>query len=277
MKPPPFDYIQVDTTEEAVDLLAEYGEDARILAGGQSLMPMLNMRLLRPQILIDINQISDLKLLEEKKNNIEIGATITQGELEDWPRLSSVAPILSMAIPSIGHFQTRNRGTVCGSICHADPSSELPTCLMLLDGEVELRSKRKKRRVVAKDFLKGVLTTAKRPDELVTRVLFPKANDKTFFAFTEFHHRHGDFAVVGIAGVSIENKIKLAVGGVADKPETREWVDLKGDAIDDALNEFAWDLRGSDDIHATAQYRRELVRHLGRKIIDQLAEQKSNG
>ena len=276
MKPPPFDYIRVDNSDEAVELLAEYGDEARIIAGGQSLMPMLNMRLVRPQVLIDIGCASDLGGIEKKGKVIEVGATITQSELEGWNNLEANLPLLAAAIPKIGHFQTRNRGTVCGSLCHADPSSELPTCLMLLSGEMTLKSKKGTRRVKADDFLIGVLTTAKQADELATKAIYPVVQDGAKYAFTEFHHRHGDFAVVCIAGMAAGSTIKLAVGGVADRPEVREWQALEGSAIDDALNDFAWDMRGSDDIHATAQYRRELVRHLGRQIIDSLSVQKNH-
>ena len=277
MKPPPFDYIKVESSNEAVDLLAEYGGDAKIIAGGQSLMPMLNMRLVRPQVLIDISMVAELNEISRKKNTVEIGATATQSQLENWNMLALDLPVLSLAIPSIGHFQTRNRGTVCGSLCHADPSSELPTCLMLLDGEVELKRKSGTRRVKADDFLIGVLTTAKEDDELMIKAIYPKAMPDAKYAFTEFHHRHGDFAVVGIAGMSINGKIRIAVGGVADRPEVREWQSIGEDNIDDALNDFAWDLRGSDDIHSTAQHRRELVRHLGRQVFDNLQSQTSQG
>jgi len=276
MKPPKFDYIRVETSDEAVDLLAEYGDDARILAGGQSLMPMMNMRLVRPQVLVDIAHTSDLQGISKKVKKIEIGAATTQADLGDWINLSSDLPLLASAIPSIGHFQTRNRGTVCGSLCHADPSSELPACLMLLDGEVELRSKKGARSVKADDFLIGVLTTAKRADELAVKAIYPIAQEGAKYAFTEFHHRHGDFAVVGIAGMAFNNRIRVAIGGVADRPEVREWESLEGGDIDDALNDFAWELRGSDDIHATAQHRRELVRHLGRQLIDNLHSQKNH-
>jgi len=277
MKPPPFDYIRVDTSEEAIELLAEYGDEAKIIAGGQSLMPMLNMRLVRPQVIIDIAQTTELHGIEEKNKVINIGAMTTQGELGVWDNLTSHLPLLAAAIPSIGHFQTRNRGTVCGSICHADPSSELPTCLKLLGGEVELKNKKGSRRVKADDFFIGVLTTAKQPDELATKIIFPIAKNAERYAFMEFHHRHGDFAVVGIAGMAVDNKIKLAVGGVADRPEVREWQSLEGSAIEDALNDFAWEMRGNDDIHATAQYRRELVRYLGRQVIDNLLSQNDMG
>ena len=272
MKPAPFDYVRVDSVDEAVELLGEYGDDARIIAGGQSLMPMLNMRLARPEVLIDIARIPELAGIKSDENAVTIGAVTTQGALEEWDALATMLPIVAQALPNIGHFQTRNRGTVCGSLCHADPSSELPLCLALLGGEVELSSKRDTRRLSADDFQIGVLTTAKEPDEMATCAIFPKAAEGTSYAFSEFHRRHGDFAIVAVAAMRSGNTVRLAVGGVADRPEVREWQGLENNVIDDALNEFAWDMGGSDDIHATARFRRELVRHMGRQLIEETAQ-----
>jgi len=218
--------------------------------------------------LVDIAGIGELQGIFNVNGSVEIGATTTQGTLEEWAGLPGDLPVVAQAVPHIGHFQTRNRGTVCGSICHADPSSELPLCLALLDGEVELQSARGMRRVAAGEFQLGVLTTAKEADEVATRAILPKALPGDGYSFAEFHHRHGDFAVVAVAAMRRGSAIRLAVGGVGDRPEVREWPDLETDQIDDALNDFAWDLGGSDDIHATAQYRRELVRHLGRQVIE---------
>jgi 2-furoyl-CoA dehydrogenase FAD binding subunit len=272
MKPAPFDYARADSVDEAIELLAEHGDDARVIAGGQSLMPMLNMRLVRPEILVDISHLDDLKRIETSGGGISIGAGVTQGTLAEWDRLEAELPLVAHALPNVGHFQTRNRGTVCGSICHADPSSELPLCLALLEGEVELRSKRGTRNVKAAEFQQGVLTTDRALDELAVRVTFPAATNGGTFAFSEFHHRHGDFAVVAVAARRDGRSITVAVGGVADRPVVRRWDNLEDAAIDDALNDFAWQLGGSDDIHATAQHRRQLVRHLGRKVIEETAK-----
>ena len=271
MKPAPFDYVRAESVDEAVSVLAEHGDEARVLAGGQSLMPMLNMRLVRPEILVDISGLPELAHIEAEGGAVAIGASITQGELADWPELETALPVVAAALPLVGHFQTRNRGTVCGSICHADPSSELPLCLALLGGEVELHSARGVRTVPADEFQQGVLTTAKQPDELVARTRLPKAQDGERFAFLEFQHRHGDFAVVAVAARRAGDSVSLAVGGVADRPEVCHWDALPGDAVDDALNDLAWALGGGDDIHATARHRRQLVRHLGKQAIDATA------
>jgi 2-furoyl-CoA dehydrogenase FAD binding subunit len=142
VKPRAFDYVRPDSAEEALALLAEYGDDARVLAGGQSLMAMLNLRLAEPDVLIDISRLSELDEIGEADGKIEIGASVTQNKLLAWPGLSEKLPLVAKMLPHVGHFQTRNRGTVCGSIAHADPSSELPLALAVLAGEVVLRSKR---------------------------------------------------------------------------------------------------------------------------------------
>lgn len=269
MKPAPFDYARPDSTDELVELLAEHGDDARIIAGGQSLMPMLNMRLVRPEVVVDIAGCTDLDHITETDVSVEVGALTTQGALGEWPGLAAQLPLIAQALPHVGHFQTRNRGTVCGSICHADPSSELPLCLALLEGAVELQSAGGMRWVKASDFQLGVLSTAKEPDEVATRAVFPIPQSEDRFAFTEFHHRHGDFAVVAVAARRRGTAVRLAVGGVADRPTVRDWEALDDREIDDALNDFAWDLGAGEDIHATARHRRHLVRHLGRRVIEQ--------
>ena len=165
MKPPrPFDYVRPDTVDEAVALLAEHGDEARILAGGQSLMAMMNLRLADPAMLIDITRIAELdRDPRSRRHAIEVGAAVTQNKLLAWPDLKQKLPLLAAALPFVGHFQTRNKGTVCGSIAHADPSSEIPLSLALLEGEVVLRSKRGERVLTAKDFQLDMLTTAREP------------------------------------------------------------------------------------------------------------------
>jgi 2-furoyl-CoA dehydrogenase FAD binding subunit len=269
MKPASFDYARCDTVEEALALLAEHGEEARIIAGGQSLMAMLNMRLLRPAILVDIGALEELHYVKEVSGQVEVGASMTQAEVEVWPQLRSRLPLVAAAMPHIGHFQTRNRGTVCGSLCHADPSSELPLCLALLGGEVVLRSRRKQRVVKADDFQVGMLSTAKGPDEMMVAARYPAARRGWGFAFRELSRRHGDFAIIALAAAVGGATIRLGVGGVADRPAVREWSGLDDKSLPDALNDLAWELRGSDDIHATARYRREMIRRLGKKVIEE--------
>lgn len=269
MKPKAFDYLKATVADEAVDALAGAGEDARILAGGLSLMPMLNFRLVQPELLVDISKAESLNYIREANGSVEIGAATRQAQLQHWDGLAAKLPLLAAAFPFIGHYQTRARGTVCGSIAHSDPSSELPLSLAVLKGEVALRSRRGERVLPASDFQTGMLSTAKQPDEMVTAVRFPAARPGTGYAFTEMAQRRGDFAIVALAAAVDGSAIRLGVGGVADKPTVRDWELLEGDALDDALNAFAWDLGGYDDIHATARYRRELVRRLGRRVIEE--------
>jgi len=275
MKPKGFDYLKAGSVAEATDALAQGGEDARLIAGGMSLVPMLNFRLVEPSILIDISKIEDRKYIREANGMVEIGSATRQCEVEKWDQAAEKLPLLSKAFPFLGHYQTRARGTVCGSLVHADPSSELPLCLATLGGEVVLSSAKGVRTLKAADFQTGMLSVAKRGDEMVTAARYPVAQAGTGYAFTEMAQRRGDFAIVALAAVATAGKIRLGVGGVADKPTIREWDDLEGDALDDALNAFAWDLVGYDDIHATARYRRELVRRLGRKVIEEAKQCRS--
>ncbi|MHA1107893.1 MAG: FAD binding domain-containing protein [Alphaproteobacteria bacterium] len=269
MKPKEFDFLSAETLDEAVAALAEAGDDARILAGGQSLMAMLNLRLAEPAILIDISRIDQLGYIRADGNMIEIGATTTQNELKAWDGLAEKAPMLHKALPHIGHFQTRNRGTVCGSLAHADPSSELPLCLAALGGEVVLKSVRGERTLGAAEFQTGMLSTAKASDEMLIAARYPMAAAGAGYAFDEVAVRRGDFAVVSVAAIATDATIRLGIGGVADRPTLRDWAMLDGDALDEALNAFAWELGGYDDVHATAKYRRRLVRTVGRRVIEE--------
>jgi 2-furoyl-CoA dehydrogenase FAD binding subunit len=273
MKPASFDYLRPETPEEAVAALAEFGAEARILAGGQSLMAMLNMRLVQPRVLIDIARLAALSQLCVKDGALVVGAAVTQARLEARTTLRQEAPLLALALPWVGHYQTRNRGTVCGSIAHADPSAELPLCLLTLGGEVVLRARQGRRRVGAGAFFQGVLSTARRDDELIEAAHFPLHEPDTGVAFREVAQRHGDFALVACAALASARGIRLGVGGVAPRPFVRDLpAGLDGAALDDALNDFAWELGAVDDAHASARYRRELVRRIGRSVIEEARE-----
>src|SRR5262249_23240733 len=157
MKPKPFDYVRPDSIDEAVAILAEHGDDARVLAGGQTLLAMLNLRVVEPAVLIDITRIPELGAIREMDGRIEVGGAVTQNALLAWPELATKLPLLAAALPFVGHFQTRNKGTVCGSIAHADPTSELPLSLAVLEGEVLLRSHKGTRVLPAGEFQQGML------------------------------------------------------------------------------------------------------------------------
>jgi 2-furoyl-CoA dehydrogenase FAD binding subunit len=268
MKPAAFDYVRAEHLDEVLDVLGREGSDARIIAGGQSLMAMLNMRLAKPRTLIDIMRLPELARIESNAGMITIGAGVRQSALLEWPDLGRSLQLVALALPWTGHAQTRSRGTVCGSIAHADPSAELPLVLQALDGEVHLRSAKRRRRVAAKDFFAGMMATTRADEEMIEAVSFPAL--QTRCAFREVARRHGDFAIVACAAVATANGVRLAVGGVADMPAAHDFPQLDGSALDDALNEFAYELDARDDVHATARYRRDLVRMIGRDLVQEV-------
>jgi 2-furoyl-CoA dehydrogenase FAD binding subunit len=265
MKPAPFDYVRAGSLAEAHEVLAAEGSDAAVIAGGQSLVPLLSMRMARPGVVVDIMHVDEFGGISIEGNAIRVGATVRQAELLAWPELARHQPLLAQALPWVGHWQTRARGTVCGSVALADPSAELPLCLLALGGEVILSSKGARRSVRAKDFFQGIMSTARNDDELIESVSFPCRGAGEGFAFREFARRHGDFAIVACAAVASAKSVRLAVGGVADRPVVCDF----DDANEDAIAAFAAELDARDDLHATADYRRNLVRRLGRETIEE--------
>jgi 2-furoyl-CoA dehydrogenase FAD binding subunit len=272
MKPARFDYAQPDTVAQALELLAQHGDAARILAGGQSLVAMLNMRLLSPELLIDISQLSELKNIKRELVQIEVGAAVTQQALLEWPALSDAQPLLAKVLPWVGHYQTRNRGTVCGSLVHADPSSELPLVLALLDGEVVVRNRGVERVLSAREFHIAMMSTSVKADEMVIAVRFPCAGAASTYAFAEVSQRHGDFAIAAIGVVADAQVIRIGIAGLADIPAvfTLPW---DSDAVmRKQLNDIAWTLGATDDAHASARYRRELVRRVGLGLLTEVRD-----
>lgn len=268
MKPAPFDYVRAESRQEALAVLKAEGADARILAGGMSFMAMLNMRLARPRVLVDIMRLDDLATIAARKGEVVVGAGVRQAQLLGWEGLAGALPLIAKALPFTGHAQTRSRGTVCGSIAHADPSAELPLCLVALKGHVHLASATGRRKVAADQFITGMMATAKADDEMIEAVSFPVAEGEGT-AFREIARRHGDFAIVACGARVSARGIRLAVGGVADMPVARDLPLLDGSALDDALNALAFELDARDDVHASARYRRELVRRIGRSTIEE--------
>lgn len=268
MKPASFDYVRAESLQEALNCLDELAPNVRVLAGGQSQIAMMNFRLLQPATLVDIGGIEELKFIRIVSGALEVGAGVSQAELKDWDGLADAVPLLYAALPHVGHYQTRNRGTVCGSIVHSDPSSELPLCLATLRGEVVLQSVRGLRVVSADQFQRGMLSVDKEPNELVRSVRFRLRESGVGYAFDEVNRRKGDFAIVSVAACVSDKSIRLGVGGVADRPTVREWSKLNGADLDEALNTFAWEMGGEDDIHAPASYRRQLVRLIGRRTVE---------
>lgn len=268
MKPRPFDYVRPDTVDEAVAILAEHGDDARVLAGGQTLLAMLNLRVVEPAVLVDITRIAELDVIREVDGKIEVGAAVTQNRLMAWPELAQKLPLLAAALPFVGHFQTRNKGTVCGSIAHADPASELPLSLAVLEGEVVLHSRRGARVLAADQFQQGMLTTAREPDELITGVRFPIVGGGV--AFREVARRHGDFAIVGVAVVAESaSSVRVGVAGMAERPSVSRIKPDGASSIRDAIERLAWELEGYEDIHASARMRRDLLRRIGPVVVEE--------
>lgn len=264
MKPRPFDYVRPDSVEEAVAVLGEHGDEARVLAGGQSLMAMLNLRLADPAVIVDIAGLPELNHIREVDGKVEVGAAVTQNKLLAWPQLDEKLPLLAAALPLVGHFQTRNKGTICGSVAHADPSSEIPLALATLGGEVMLRSAKGERVMPAGDFQQDMLTTARTPDELIIAVRFPV--NAGGVAFREVARRHGDFAIVAVSAVADGKNVRFGVGGMSGRPIVRQ---IDEERPTDAVAQLADELEGYEDLHASAAMRRDLLRRLGPVVIEE--------
>ena len=219
MKPPAFDYIAADSIAMAVAALAQAGDDAKIIAGGQSLVPMLNFRMLRPSILVDINRIAGLDAIEETSGAIRVGALTRHYQLETSPLVARHLPVLSCAMTHVAHLAIRNRGTIGGSLAHADPAAELPMMALLLDAELRVASASGERTVAARDFFLGALTVDLASGEIITEVVLPKLPPRTGWGFEEVARRHGDFALAAVAatltvsGGAIE-QARIALTGV---------------------------------------------------------------
>jgi carbon-monoxide dehydrogenase medium subunit len=277
VKPAPFAYSKARTLKEALALLGKHKGDARLLAGGQSLIATLNMRLSAPDLLIDINGIKGLDGIARKGKYIEIGALARHTQVERSALIAKYAPLIARAMPHIGHPAIRNRGTFGGSIAFADPAAELPACLLALGGEVDIAGPKDKRKVKADAFFKGLFETALRPREVLTAVRVPAANKDTRVGFAELARRHGDYAIVGLAASArAEGKalkdVRLAFFGVGDRPvraKKAESALAHGD-IDGAV--AALDLEPQDDVQATGKVKKHLAGVLLRRVAKQLME-----
>lgn len=275
MKPAPFAYQRARSLDEAIALLAE--KDAKLLAGGQSLIATLNMRLSSPALLIDINGIGGLDAIALKKGSVEIGALARHTQVERSDIIASHVPLFARAMPHIGHPAIRNRGTLGGSVAFADPAAELPACLLALDGEIEATGPKGTRSVKAQDFFKGLFETALAPQEVLTGVRVPAATRDTRTGFAELARRHGDYAMVGLAATARANgkelsDVRLAYFGVSDIPVRAKKAEaaLAEGSIDAAVE--ALDLDPHDDVQATAKAKKHLAGVLLRRVAMQLTE-----
>jgi aerobic carbon-monoxide dehydrogenase medium subunit len=285
MKPPPFTYHAPTTVSEALDALAAVGDDGKVLAGGQSLIPLLNMRLAAPPHLIDINGVDELEVVTVDGSGVTVGARVRHAALEHHEAALAACPLLGDALPLVAHPVIRNRGTVCGSIAHADPAGELTAVLALVGGTVHVASRvggaPSRRDVAAADFFLGPLTSALRPAELVESVTFPAVRGGT--AFAELARRHGDYALCGAGAVvdlDDDDRVRSARLGfisVGPVPVVVDVTDtLGGETLDDAALEAA-SRRARDavdpdeDIHASADYRRHLAGVLAARALGRAA------
>ena len=277
MKPAPFAYTKARTLKQAVALLSKHRDDARLLAGGQSLIATLNMRLSAPSLLIDINGIKGLDGIAKKGKFIEIGALARHTQVERSALIASHAPLLALAMPHIGHPAIRNRGTFGGSIAFADPAAELPACLLALDGEVDVTGPKGKRTVKAGDFFKDLFETALGAQDVLTAIRVPTASKDTRVGFAELARRHGDYAIVGLAASARAtgkglNDVRLAFFGVGATPMRAKKAEaaLAGGNIDAAV--AALDLDPHDDVQASAAVKKHLAGVLLRRVAKQLLE-----
>lgn len=291
MKPAPFDYYAPTSIEEALSLLARYGYDAKALAGGQSLIPMMNFRLAQPAVLIDLNNIPDLSFIRgDEGGGLRLGAMTRHAQVEHAPLIAERTPLIFETMPKIATPQIRSRGTFGGSISHADPSAELVAVSVILDGLFRLRSQTGHRWVPAKEFFIGMFTTQLEPDELLTEIAFPPMQPRSGWALMEIARRPHDFALVGVAVVvnlDDENRCynaRIGLLSVGDGPveANRAAEALIGQAPTSepikAAAEIAAteDIDPSSDIHASAGYRRQLVKVLTRRALELAFERASS-
>lgn len=274
MKPAPFQMHLAHSQDEVLNLLDLHGEEARVLAGGQTLVPVLAMRVANPMHLIDINHIEEFKRYKVTSGALHVGAGVRQSELEEWSDLSKVQPLLKLMFPWIAHTPIRNRGTVCGSIAHADPSAELVLALATLGGSVQLASKKTKRTVKAKDFFLGALQTDRQSNELITSVQFPMMAEGAGYGFAEFGYRHGDFAVVAVASIKDGSNWTIGFAGIDDTVKVHSFSAQSFDDVCQAIDQFASTLQVREDPTATSGLRRHLMRTLGRSSCQQAFEYK---
>lgn len=281
MKPAPFEYHAPDTLEEALALLGEHGFGAKLLAGGQSLIPAMNFRLSQPAVLIDLNGVDELVYVrEDGAAGLRIGAMTRQRTLEHSDLVAARAPLLAETMPWIAHPQIRNRGTVGGSIAHADPAAELPAVMLAREACFELRGPAGSRTVPASEFFTGLFGTAMQPDELLVEARLDPLPDRTGTAFEEIARRHGDYALAGVAAVLTVDeagrctRARIALFSVSDGPTVATGAadllpgrELDEAAIREAADVTARDLDPPGDIHASATYRRHLAGHLTARAL----------
>jgi aerobic carbon-monoxide dehydrogenase medium subunit len=289
VKPAPFEYHRPESLDQAVALLAEHGWDAKLLAGGQSLIPAMNFRLAQPAVLIDLNRIPELDGIDESDGALRIGAMARQAAAERSAIVASRAPLLAEALPQVAHAQIRNRGTVGGSVAHADPAAELPAVMVALEAAFRVRGPSGERTIAAEAFFTSLFATALEPEEILTAIHLPALPPRSGSAFLELSRRHGDFALAGVAASLVLDEagrcaaVRIALLGVGDGPvlarraaAVLEGADPTAEAIAEAAEVACGEVDTSGDIHASAEYRRHLVGVLVRRALP-VAVQRARG
>ena len=280
MKPPPFAYHAPESVDEALALLAQHGDEAKVLAGGQSLIPVLNFRLARPSVIVDLNRVAGLSGIDGSNGSLRVGAMTRQREAERSAAIAQRAPLLTEALGWVAHPQIRTRGTIGGSLAHADPAAELPAVMLALDARFRLRRGTAERTLTAQEFFTGLFTTALAVDELLVGIDVPAAMPRTGSAFIEVARRHGDFALVGVAsvvalderGACREARIAYVNAGPGPYRSARAEAAVNGQRPEPAVLRAAADAavadaRPASDVHASADYRRQLVRVLTARVL----------
>jgi carbon-monoxide dehydrogenase medium subunit len=279
MKPPSFDYVRADTVEDALAALASLGPDAKILAGGQSLVPMLNFRLLRPTTLVDINRIASLSFVSDEAQTIRIGALTRHHRLETSPVIAAHLPVIAEAMRHVAHLAIRNRGTIGGSLSHADPAAELPMMAVLLDAQLTIAAAAGKRTVPARAFFVDALTTDLRDGEMLTEIEIPKLAPQSGWGFAEVSRRGGDFALAAAAAILTLRggtiaEARIAVMGVGKTPlrmsETEAMLagqTMSPDLLEQAAEAVRTAVEPETDLHASADYRRHLIGVLTQRTL----------
>ena len=284
MKLPYVEYEAPTTVAEAVGLLAEHDDEASVLAGGQSLIPLLALRLARPTVLVDINGLAELSGVSVSNGWVAIGAITREYVAEESQAIADSVPLLAAALPLIGHEAIRSRGTIGGSLAHADPAAELPAVARALDAEFVVRSRAGERVVPAAEWFEGYLATARHPDELLTEVRFPAARPGTGAAFEEVARRHGDFAIVGLAASltltgEVISDARLAFSGIADVPVRATAAEdlLSGqrpspELFEEAAGRATADIDPPSDLHGPSEYRKKIAATLVRRGLQAAAD-----
>ena len=287
MKPAPFEYLAPDSLEETLSILQEHGSDAKLLAGGQSLVPMMNFRLARPRILVDLNKLIDMDyVLQDDESSLRIGAMTRQTRLEKDPLIARTAPIVSETMSYVAHPQIRNRGTLGGSLAHADPAAELPAITLALGARFYLRSAAGERWISAEDFFQGLFTTVLTPEEILVEVELPAIPSSTGWSFMEVARRRGDYAMMGVASLLTLDEQNIcrnaqlvylgAGGGPVDARQAAML--LHGEVIGEAAIEAAATMASEHEIdpwgsvHATPSYQRHLAYILTKRALKQAWE-----